>query len=96
MYGIIGKIMAHPGKRDPLIAILLDGANNMPGCLSYIISKDSANEDALWITEVWERKEDHEASLQLPAVQAAISKGRPLISGFGERFETIPVGGHGL
>jgi hypothetical protein len=29
-------------------------------------------------------------------VQAAIAKGRPLIAGFGERFETVPLGGHGL
>ena len=33
-------------------------------------------------------------ALLLPAVQAAIAKGRPLIAGFGERFETEPVGGH--
>jgi hypothetical protein len=32
----------------------------------------------------------------LPAVQAAIAKARPLIAGFGERFETTPVGGYGL
>ena len=30
------------------------------------------------------------------SVQAAIGKGRPLIAGFGERFETEPVGGQGL
>ena len=32
-----------------------------------------------------------EASLQLPAVQAAIKKGRPLIAGFGTRAEFKPV-----
>jgi hypothetical protein len=32
----------------------------------------------------------------LPAVQAAIAKARPHITGFGERFETVPVGGHGI
>ena len=26
----------------------------------------------------------------------AIARGRPLIAGFGERFETHPIGGHGL
>jgi hypothetical protein len=29
-------------------------------------------------------------------VQQAIALGRPIIAGFGERFETIPVGGLGL
>lgn len=96
MYGIIGKIIAREDKRDELIAILLDGTKNMPGCLSYIISKDNLDENALWITEVWESKESHEASLSLESVQTAIASGRPLMAGFGERFETSPVGGHGL
>jgi hypothetical protein len=26
----------------------------------------------------------------------AIAKGKPLIAGFGERFETVPLGGVGL
>jgi quinol monooxygenase YgiN len=52
--------------------------------------------DAVWVTEVWENQASHQASLSLPAVQAAITKGRPLIAGFGERFETTPLGGFGL
>ena len=96
MYGIIGKMMANDGKRDELIAILLDGTKDMPGCLSYVIARDQADDNALWITEVWESKAQHEASLSLESVQQAISAGRPLIAGFGERFETSPVGGHGL
>jgi quinol monooxygenase YgiN len=50
----------------------------------------------LWITEVWDSRDSHAASLQLPAVQAAIAKGRPMIAGFGQRFETVPLGGAGL
>lgn len=96
MYGLIGKMIADHEKRDELISILLDGANEMPGCLSYVISKDMTDENALWITEVWDSKESHQASLSLEAVKTAISQGKPLIAGFGERFETTPVGGHGL
>ena len=83
-------------QRDQLIAILLEGTAEMPGCRSYIIAKDSADENAIWITEVWDGKASHEASLSLPAVQKAIAKGRPMIAGFGDRFTTIPVGGQGL
>ena len=68
----------------------------MPGCLSYIVAADPAEPDALWITEVWESAESHRASLQLPAVQAAIQQGRPLIAGFSNRTETTPLGGVGL
>ncbi|MFN3903975.1 putative quinol monooxygenase [Rehaibacterium terrae] len=96
MYGLIGKIKATPGQRDALAAILLEGTADMPGCLSYVIAHDPGDPDALWITEVWDSREHHTASLALPAVQQAIARGRPLIAGFGERFETQPLGGHGL
>lgn len=32
----------------------------------------------------------------LPGKRDALIAARPLIAGFGERFETNPVGGHGL
>ena len=91
MYGLIGKMRAHPGQRDALIAILLEGTAAMPGCLSYIIAKDTSDPDALWITEAWDSQASHKASLALPAVQQAITKGRPLIAAFADRFETEPV-----
>jgi quinol monooxygenase YgiN len=65
-------------------------------CLSYIVAKDTADAEAIWVAEVWDSRANHQASLSLPAVQQAIAKGKPLIAGFGERFETQPVGGHGL
>jgi quinol monooxygenase YgiN len=96
MYGLIGKIKANAGQRDNLISILLEGVDKMPGCLSYVVAKDSVDKDAIWITEVWDDKESHQNSLSLPSVQEAISRGRPLIAGFGERFESTPVGGYWL
>ena len=96
MYGLIGKMTAVSGQRDALIAILLEGTERMPGCLSYIVAKDTSEENAIWITEVWDSKTSHEASLKLPSVQRAITKGRPLIAGFGTRIVTEPAGGQGL
>ena len=96
MYGLIGKMSAAPGQRDALAAILLEGTDAMPGCLSYVIATDPADADALWITEVWDSAESHRASLALPGVKAAIAKGRPLIAGFSNRVETVPIGGTGL
>ena len=92
MYGLIGKMKAAPGQRDALIAILLDGVSGMPGCRSYVVARDPADADAIWITEVWDSQADHKASLSLPSVQGAISRGRPLIAGFDQRIETVPVG----
>lgn len=96
MYGLIGKLTAVSGQREALAEILLEGTRAMPGCLSYVIARDPAEADTLWITEVWVDKASHAASLQLPSVQGAIARGRPLIAGFSARVETEPVGGHGL
>ena len=96
MYGLISKIKANAAQRDALIALLLDASAAMPGCLSYVVARDATEADAIWVTEVWDSRASHRASLSLPAVQQAIVKGRPLIAGFGERFETEPAGGHGL
>jgi quinol monooxygenase YgiN len=96
MYGLIGKMTAVAGQRDALAAVLLDSTQAMPGCHSYVIANDPADADALWITEVWDSAASHKASLALPAVQAAITRARPLIAGFSNRVETIPIGGYGL
>jgi quinol monooxygenase YgiN len=96
MYGLIGRIKSVAGKRDNLVAVLVENERGMPGCLSYVVALDTADPDALWVTEVWESREAHRASLSLPAVQAAIGRGRPLIAGFDSRVETSPIGGIGL
>ncbi len=96
MYGLIGKVTTVEGMRDAFADVLLQGTAAMPGCLSYIVAKDPADANALWITEVWDSRESHQASLSLPAVRAAIAKGKPMIAGFGDRVETVPIGGLGL
>jgi quinol monooxygenase YgiN len=95
MYGLIARIKAVAGKRTELAAVLVQDGS-MPGCLSYVVAEDPNDADALWVTEVWVDQAAHRASLQLPAVQAAIAKGRPLIAGFDSRVETNVLGGIGL
>jgi quinol monooxygenase YgiN len=96
MYGLIGRMKAYAGKRDELAAILLESISGLPGCLSYVVAKDSKDPDSLWVTEVWESEIDHKASLALPAVRDAITKGRPLIASVDERYVTEPIGGEGI
>ncbi len=96
MFGLIGKMRAIAGERDALIALLLEGTQSMPGCFSYIVAKDMADADAIWITEVWDSRESHRASLQLPEIRAVIARALPLIAGFESGTETEPVGGVGL
>lgn len=96
MYGLIGRIDAVKGSREELAGVLLEGIQEMPGCLSYVVAEDAEDPDALWVTEVWDSEASHEEALSLPAVQEAMRKGRPLIEGFGQRHVTAPVGGRGL
>jgi len=96
MYGLIGSMSAAPGRRDDLIAILTQAVTNMPGCLSYIVAKDTKDDNTIWITEIWDSQESHDASLSLAAVQKAIAAARPIIAAFGNQVVTTPVGGYGL
>ena len=96
MYGLIAKLTAIPGKRDELIAILKQGTKEMPGCLSYILAKDSLDENVIWVTEIWDSAASHDASLTLPSVKDAIGLGKPLIAGFEKVAVTNPVAGVGL
>lgn len=96
MWGLIAKITLFPGKRDEMIGILKESAADMPGCLSYVVAKDAADENAIWVTEVWDSMASHDASLGLPAVKNAIPKGRALISSFEKIAVTRPVWGAGL
>jgi quinol monooxygenase YgiN len=96
MYGLIGKMVAAAGKREDLISLLLQGTEAMPGCLSYVIARDTVDDDGIWITEVWDDKASHDASLSLPGVKKAIAAARPMIAAFNKPVVTTPVGGQGL
>ncbi|WP_292124860.1 putative quinol monooxygenase [Brevundimonas sp.] len=96
MYGLIGRMTATPGQRDALTAILLESLGTMPGCLSYIVAHDPADDHAIWVTEVWTDQAAHRASLQVPEVKAAIARGLPLIATFEDARVTTPVGGVGF
>ena len=98
-YGLCGKIVATPGQGGALAAHLLDAAaalSDVPGCHLYLVSRDTGDDDAVWVIEVWDDAEAHRASLELDAVQQLISHARPIIASMGERFELEPLGGKGL
>lgn len=90
-YGLIGQIIAQPGKRAELAAILTEDTDRIPGNFAYLVGEDAGNPDALWVVELWADKEAHAASLALPQVKDAIARGRPLIAEFGTRAEFKPV-----
>lgn len=98
-FGLHNVLIAHPGKRDELAQLLLDGTKivaTLPGCELYIVSTDEKDPNAIYVTEVWRTEADHEASLKMPEIRAVIEKGRPMVAGFGGSTRLVTLGGHGL
>ncbi len=91
-FGLIGHIRVQAGRRAELAAILSEGSGELPGCLSYVVAEDLTDPDGLWVTEVWQDRGAHRASLELSSVQEAIARGRPLIVEFDVFHETRPIG----
>ena len=98
-YGLWGKIVATPGQGDTLAGHLLDAARaleDVTGCHLYVVSRDADDGDAVWVFEVWDDVEAHQASLELEAVQQLIARARPVIATMGDRVESQALGGKGL
>ena len=84
MYAMIGKLQAQPGKRAVLVEILLHAeklASAMRGCQSYIVLEDVQDESAVWVFEVWDDKESHDASLRDEKVRGLIAEAMPILAG---------------
>ncbi len=98
MYGYVATMRTKRGDRDDVVAILLEGIDRLGevGCSAYIVSLSNADGDTIHVTEVWESKAHHEASLELPEVRASIASAMPLLTGEFTREELNVVGGLGL
>jgi quinol monooxygenase YgiN len=97
-YGLMGSMGVKPGKRDEVIALLLQDVEELRavGCDLYVVSVSAEHPDKVWVTEVWASREAHRASLALPSVQQAIAEARPLLTGEFEQVELAVVGGLGI
>lgn len=93
-FGLHGSILSQPGQRGALAERMLEASRLMddaPGCELYLVSVSEADDDEVWITEVWTSEADHDASLSLPGVRELIGRARPLIAGMGESRRLIPL-----
>ncbi|WP_257644159.1 putative quinol monooxygenase [Luteimonas salinisoli] len=97
-YGLTGTMRATPGNRDAVVALLLrDVAELKPaGCHLYVVGLDPEDADLIRVTEVWDSRQAHRDSLQLPSVRAAIAEAMPMLTGEFTRTEFSAVGGLGL
>jgi quinol monooxygenase YgiN len=97
-YGYLGSMRTRYGHRDEVVEILLSGVDGLKtaGCELYVVAVSDTDKDVIWVTEVWQTKAQHEASLQLPETRAAIEKAMPLLTGEFTRQELTVVGGLGV
>ena len=71
-FGMVGKLVAHPGRRGELVALLLVAAGELQGvdgCELYVVSQDHDDLDTIWVVEAWRDEAAHRTSLDLPAVR---------------------------
>jgi quinol monooxygenase YgiN len=94
-YGYFGTMRTVPGRRDDVVAILLGGVDGLRdvGCSVYSVSVAADEPDLIWVYEVWDSKESHDASLTLPETKAAIATAMPMLTGEFTGRETTVVGG---
>ena len=87
-----------PGHRDEVVNVLLSGVDGLrkAGCDLYIVSISDTDDVTIWVSEVWQSKDKHDASLQLPEAKAAIGRVMPMLTGEFTSQEVAVVGGLGV
>lgn len=99
-YGRLGTMRVKPGHRDTVVATLTSGQYGLKaaGCHVYAVgTSDSADDkDLVWVYEVWDSKDAHQASLALPEVREAITATMPLLTGEFTSQELDVAGGLGV
>ena len=79
----VGTLESRPGHRDAVVAILTRRNAELGeiGCLLYEVGIDENEPDTVFIAELWESVEAHQASLKLGSVRAAIAEAMPMLTG---------------
>lgn len=100
MYLLHGKLTAKAGHSNELADILIDASkqvSTVKGCKLYVIGKDDNDAHSVYVTEIWDSKEDHDNSLKIEAVRTLIMKAMPIIDGQPQKGQELEVlGGFGL
>lgn len=99
-YLLHGKLTAKQGHRDELANILIQASKLVAtanGCKLYVIGRDSSDDHSVFITEIWNTKEDHDNSLKVDGVRELIIKAMPLLDGQPTKGQEIEIiGGTGV
>ena len=89
-----GKLTAKAGQGQELADILVEASKlvrTLPGSRMYVVSRSADEPEAIFITEIWDSKEDHDHSLKLPGVQELIKKAFPILDGMPGRGQELEI-----
>ncbi|TDV56540.1 quinol monooxygenase YgiN [Actinophytocola oryzae] len=97
MFSVYGRMTALPGRRDDLVAALLDGfrAGDGGGLLAYSINTAFDDPDTIWLTQLWIDKEAHDATTRSEPVAAASRRVPSLLARQPEGFYGHAIHVHG-
>jgi quinol monooxygenase YgiN len=93
-----GKAIAREGGGEELARLLLaaaDGLSDDPGCLLYLINRQTNAPDIVWVTELWRSQADLDASIAKIGGSADVAAVMALVDDW-EMIELDLLGGKGL
>jgi quinol monooxygenase YgiN len=83
LFSVYGRMTALPGRRDELIALLREGfraGGDDGGLLTYSINTVPEDPDTIWLTQLWNDKEAHDATNRSEAVATVTQRLPPLLA----------------
>lgn len=96
-YLLHGKLRAKAGQATELADILIEASklvSKAKGCRLYVVSRDESAPHEVFVTEIWDCKEDHDNSLNAKGVKELIIKAMPIIDGKPQKGqELVLLGG---
>lgn len=100
MYLLHGKLTAKTGHTNELANILLEASklvSTAKGCKVYVIGRDDNDQNSVYVTEIWDSKDDHDNSLKAEGVRELITKVMPILDGQPIKGQELEIlGGTGI
>ncbi len=93
-YLLQGKLTAKDGQRQSLAEILVKASKLMAtakGCQLYAVALDETDANSVYITEIWDSKEDHDNSLKVEGVRELIMTAMPVLEGQPQKGQELEI-----
>jgi quinol monooxygenase YgiN len=93
-YLLQGKLTAKDGQRQSLAEILIKASKLMAtakGCHLYAVALDEQDPNSVYITEIWDSKEDHDNSLKVEGVRELIMTAMPILEGQPQKGQELEI-----